>query len=201
MNIAVLGLQGAVIEHIAATRRAMQKLGMTGDVVWAKDKADIQNADGVIIPGGESTTISKLIDKNGLRDALQEKPIFGTCAGLVLLAKTGDGQVEQTGQKLLQRMDFHVNRNAFGRQRESFQTDVTFDPDAPQSLREKAFPGVFIRAPSIEKTWGNCRTLCRLEGRIIAAEQDDCLACAFHPELTDDTRLHEYFLKKVQARG
>ncbi len=201
MNIAVLGLQGAVSEHVTTTRRAMQKLGVSGDVTWAKNQADIQNASGVIIPGGESTTMSKLIEKNGLYDSLQEKPIFGTCAGLVLLAKEGDGQVEKTGQRLLQRMDFQVNRNAFGRQRESFQIDVTFEPDAPQGLREKAFPGVFIRAPSIEKTWGSCRILSRLEGRIIAAVQDDCLACAFHPELTDDTRLHEYFLKKVQARG
>ena len=200
MNIAVLGLQGAVLEHIRATQRAMQKLGIQGDVVWAKSRADLEGADAAILPGGESTTISKLIDKNCLRDALQELPIFGTCAGLVLLAKEGDEQVEQTGQTLLGRMDFQVNRNAFGRQKESFQTDITFDHSAEQSLREKAFPGVFIRAPAIEKTWGDCRVLATMDGRIIAAEQGDCLACAFHPELTDDTRLHEQFLKKVRSR-
>lgn len=201
MKIAVLGLQGAVLEHITATRRALQKLGISGDVVWAKNRAEIENADSVILPGGESTTISRLIEKNGLFDVLQTKPIFGTCAGLVLLAKEGDGQVAQTGQQLLKRMDFQVNRNAFGRQKESFQTEIRFEDTAPQELKEHPFAGVFIRAPCVEKTWGSCRVLARLDGRIIAAEQGDCLATAFHPELTDDTRIHEYFLNKNAARG
>ena len=201
MNIAVIGLQGAVLEHVTATRRAMERLGVKGDVHWAKDRATVERSDAAILPGGESTTISKLIEKNGMHDALQEIPIFGTCAGMVLLAKQGDDQVQQTGQTLLGRMDFQVNRNAFGRQRESFQTEIKFDPDTPQGLREKSFPGVFIRAPCIEKTWGDCRVLSHYDGRIIAAEQGECLATAFHPELTDDTHIHEYFLQKVKARG
>lgn len=200
MNIAILGLQGAVTEHISATRRAMEKLGLKGDVTWAKSRSDIKESDGVILPGGESTTISRLIEKNGLKEALMEKPIFGTCAGMILLAKQGDDQVAQTGQTLLGRMDIQVNRNAFGRQRESFQSDITFEPDAPAFLREKPFAGVFIRAPCIETTWGDVRILARLDGRIIAAEQGNCIATAFHPELTDDTRVHEYFLQKVAKR-
>ncbi|MBI2445493.1 pyridoxal 5'-phosphate synthase glutaminase subunit PdxT [Candidatus Micrarchaeota archaeon] len=201
LHIAVLGLQGAVFEHITATSRAMQTLGLFGDARWAKNRAEVEAADGVIIPGGESTTICNLIEKSGLRDLLLQKPVFGTCAGLVLLAKQGDGQVEKTGQRLLERMDFAVNRNAFGRQRESFQTDIEFESNAGHDLQTRPFPGVFIRAPAIEKTWGDCHVLARLDGKIIAAEQGDCLATAFHPELTDDTRIHEYFLQKVAQRS
>ncbi len=198
MNIAVIGLQGAVTEHIIATRRAMEKIGLKGAVHWAKDAATVQSSDAAILPGGESTTISKLIEKNGLREALQDLPIFGTCAGMVLLAKEGDGQVQRTGQQLLGRMDFQVNRNAFGRQRESFQTEIDFQGPADATLKDRPFPGVFIRAPCAQRVFGNTQVLAKHKDHIVAVEQGDCLATAFHPELTDDTRIHEYFLKKVQ---
>jgi len=186
MKIGVLALQGDFAEHQAT----MRKLNI--ETIQVRLPGDLDGLDGLIIPGGESTTISKLIEKNGLYDTLQKKPIFGTCDGLDLLAKKGDGQMEQTGQRLLGRMDFTVNRNAFGRQRESFQKQIDFDGNP--------FSGVFIRAPAIEKVWNDCSVLSQLDGRIVAAEQGNCLATAFHPELTDDTRIHEYFIQKIRSR-
>ncbi len=200
MEIAILGLQGAVSEHISSTRRAMEKIALKGEVSWAKNRAEIEHADGVILPGGESTTISRLIEKNGLHDVLQNKPIFGTCAGMILLAKQGDGQVAQTGQTLLGRMDIQVNRNAFGRQRESFQKDIEFDFEGAKfANKSAAFPGVFIRAPKIVEMGGKAHALATLDdGSVVAVRQGALLGTSFHPELTDDDRIHRLFLDLVE---
>lgn len=109
---------------------------------------------------------------------------------MVLLTKEGDNQVQQTGQKLLGRMDFSVNRNAFGRQRGSFQTDI--------DILGKPFPGIFIRAPCVQKSWNDCRVLSTLGNRIVTVKQGNCLATAFHPELSEDVRWHEYFLSNLK---
>jgi 5'-phosphate synthase pdxT subunit len=153
--------------------------------------------DAVIIPGGESTTIAKLLWRFGLHQRLVEMartglPIMGTCAGLVLLAKEGDDQVQKTETKLLGLMDMAVDRNAFGRQRESFEAELVIDGlDSP-------FPAVFIRAPVITRTWGECAVASRYNESIVMARQGNLMALSFHPELSRDTRIHEMLISMVK---
>ena len=150
----------------------------------------------MILPGGESTTLGRLLKREGIADEIKAAaiagiPIMGTCAGLVLLAKYGDEQVEKTGQSLLELMDIHVNRNAFGRQRESFETLIDFKGF------DKPFNAIFIRAPSITGCTNEVEILSKYNDSIVAARQKNILALAFHPELTDDFRIHHYFLKMI----
>ena len=175
------------------TRLAMKKLGIDGEVVATRRKGVVSKSDGVIIPGGESTTISRLIFRDSIASEVLEKaeegkPIMGTCAGLILLAKHGDEQVEKTNTKLLGLLDVWIKRNAFGRQRESFEVVLNV-----KNIGE--FPAVFIRAPAITKVGKGVDVLATFEDYIVAVQQDKILGLAFHPELTNDTRFHEYFLK------
>ncbi|HIP25607.1 MAG TPA: pyridoxal 5'-phosphate synthase glutaminase subunit PdxT [Archaeoglobus profundus] len=195
MRIAVVGVQGAVEEHVLATKKAMEKLNIEGEVIAVRKYGIISKCDGVIIPGGESTTISRLIFKDSIASEIIEVakngcPIMGTCAGLILLAKHGDEQVKRTRTKLLGLLDVWVKRNAFGRQRESFQVKLNV-----KNIGE--FEAVFIRAPAIIKVEENVDVLATFEDYIVAVQQDNILGLAFHPELTDDTRIHEYFLRLV----
>jgi 5'-phosphate synthase pdxT subunit len=185
MKIGVLGLQGAFIEHIAILKRLGVK---TVDVRLPEELDDL---GGLIIPGGESTTISKLMRDFKFTDKLKamgeaDFPIFGTCAGMIMLAsRVTDNTVEPLGL-----MNMTVNRNAFGRQVDSFEADIPIPV-----LGEKPFPCVFIRAPVVEGVGERVEVLARLKnGSIIAVKQDKLLALAFHPELTADTRFHQYFL-------
>lgn len=191
MIVGVLGIQGNLEEHTASTIEAMEKLDIDGKVIWVRDKEELAQTDGLIISGGESTTMWKLLKRTGLFKELQDydKPIFGTCAGLILLANKGLRDSEKTGQEFLKRIDAVVNRNAFGRQKESFSVDLDFDG--------KPFHAVFIRAPAIEEVGPEVEILAKYKDKIVAARQDKTLVTAFHPELTDDTRVHEYFLKLV----
>lgn len=198
MKIGIIGLQGAVSEHLEATKRAMQKLGIEGEAVWVGRPAQLEGVDGIIIPGGESTTIGKLMQTTGLFERVKQlakngTPIFGTCAGLIVLAKRGDEQIVRTKQPLLGLMDISAIRNAFGRQRESFEAEL----DIPV-LDKEPFKGVFIRAPAVSEIWGDIQVLAKFREKIIAVRQGSLLAVAFHPELTPDTRLHEYFLRMCQ---
>ncbi len=207
----MLGLQGAFTEHVNALRRAMAALGVEGDARVIRRPGELESVDGVVLPGGESTTISKLLRKFDLHDPLvrrateEDLPVFGTCAGLILLATEGDDQVADTETRLLGLMDTAVNRNAFGRQRESFEADLDIKGlDAP-------FHGVFIRAPVITRAWGRTEVLgvadfpadAVLPGvprhPVVAARQGNRFALAFHPELTDDARLHAEFVRAVRA--
>lgn len=195
MRIGVLGLQGAVSEHLSSVRRALKALGLRGEAVWVSRKEQLDGVEGLILPGGESTTIGKLMVTTGLFERVREEvrgglPVMGTCAGLILLAKEGDEEVKRRGQPLLGLMDMKVIRNAFGRQRESFETDVRVE-----GLKGGPFRGVFIRAPAVERVWGEARVVAEVEGRIVGVRQGKLLALSFHPELTDDTRLHEHFLE------
>ncbi len=197
MNVGVVAVQGAVSEHVTAFELAMANLGVRGSVVAVRTPAGLAKVDALALPGGESTTISKLLIKSGLFDsiisrALDGMPVLGTCAGLVLLAKEGDAQVGKTATKLLGLMDMRVSRNAFGRQRESFEAPVKLT-----GLRGGPFPAVFIRAPAIESVRGGCKPLALLEGRIVAAQQGAITALAFHPELSGDLRIHERFVSRV----
>ncbi len=198
MKIGVIGLQGAVSEHLEATERAMRKLGIRGEAVWAGKLEQLEGVDGIIIPGGESTTIGKLMQRTKTFEMVKHLagggvPVLGTCAGLIVLAKRGDEQVMRTGQPLLELMDIAAVRNAFGRQRESFEVDLEIPV-----LGKEPFRCVFIRAPAVAEAWGNAQVLAEFRGKIVAVQEGNLLAVAFHPELTPDTRLHEYFLRMCQ---
>ena len=195
MRIAIVGVQGDVEEHVIATKKALKNLKIDGEVVATRKPGVVAKSDAVIIPGGESTTISRLIFSDGIADEIvqianQGKPVMGTCAGLILLSKHGDEQVARTNTRLLGLMDSWIKRNAFGRQRESFQIKLNV-----KGIGE--FDAVFIRAPAIVKVGKGVDVLAKLENYIVAAKQNNILALAFHPELTDDTRIHEYFIRMV----
>jgi 5'-phosphate synthase pdxT subunit len=188
MKIGVLASQGAFAEHIAV----LCQLGV--EAVPVRLPKELKKLDGLIIPGGESTSIARLIlDYNlvsGIRDLVRDGlPVFGTCAGMILMAKKNSDSYPET----LGVLDMTVRRNAFGRQRESFEAELLIPV-----LGEKPFPGVFIRAPVIERVNGEVEILARLaDGALVAARQGKLLASAFHPELTDDLRFHQYFLDIV----
>ncbi len=188
MKIGVLALQGDFAEHIAMLKR----LGV--EAVEVRLPEQLQSLDGLIIPGGESTTIGKLAVDYHLMEPLrqfgQRHAIWGTCAGAIFLSKD-----ISRDQPLLGLMDIKVERNAFGRQLESFEADLDV-PEVKQATGTKEnYHAVFIRAPIIESVQGDARVLASVSGgRIVAAQQGHFLATSFHPELTNDTRFHEYFL-------
>lgn len=182
-------MQGAFREHIAMLRRLP---GVTPFTVRREE--ELRQCDGLIIPGGESTTMGKLLNDFHLMEPLKKKieeglPVWGTCAGLILLAKTIDGQDE----RYLQTMDIQVKRNAYGRQIDSFSETV----DIP--FLGGAHPLVFIRAPYIESVGPGVTVLITLHGHIVAAEERNMLATSFHPELRDDPAFHQYFVNKTAA--
>jgi len=184
IKVGVTAFQGDVEEHIFAVERAMRDMGLEGRAVPIREK--MVDIDALIIPGGESTTISSLMVKTGIFDEIKKIadsiPIMGTCAGCILLAKGADSI------KTLELMDMEVERNAFGRQKESFQCLLDVEGF------DKPFPAVFIRAPLIKKVHGKCTVMAKIEEGIVMAREDNKLALAFHPELTDDLRIHKYFL-------
>jgi 5'-phosphate synthase pdxT subunit len=193
MRIGVLALQGAFREHIEALR----KLGV--EAVEVRLPEQLEGLDGLIIPGGESTAIGRLAQEYGLVEAIrrfaqQGKPVYGTCAGMILLSRDVEESTRARTQPLLGLMNLSVERNAFGRQLDSFETEL----DIP-ALGEQPFPGVFIRAPRIESVGDGVQVLSTLpDGSPVAARQDNLLVTAFHPELTDDLRFHRYFLAMVE---
>jgi len=197
MKVGVLAMQGAFIEHVHMLRR----LGV--EAVEVRLPEQLEELDGLILPGGESTTIGRLALAYGLLEPIREmarrgKPIWGTCAGMILLAKDIGRD-----QPLIGVMDVKVLRNAFGRQVDSFEIDLLVPAlDAISSPQEKGKPfhAVFIRAPLIEEVGKDVDVLARLpEGTIVAAQQGNLLATSFHPELTDDTRFHRYFLNLISV--
>ncbi len=200
LKVGVVAVQGAVSEHLEAFERAFHDSGRKGQAVPVRRQKDLEGVQALAIPGGESTTISKLLLKFGLLDEIVKRagkgmPVLGTCAGLVLLAKEGDDEVRRTGTRLLGLMDMAVDRNAFGRQRESFEADIPVDIPGPEWKRP--YPAVFIRAPAITRVWGRCKALARVEDVIVLAGQGNLLVAAFHPELTHDSRVHRLLLEKL----
>lgn len=191
MKVGVLALQGAFIEHEKMLRQA------GAEAVEVRLPRDLAGLDGLIIPGGESTTIGKLAVEYGLieplRDFARSTPTWGTCAGMIFLAK--DIGIDR--QPILGVMDITVNRNAFGRQIDSFEADL------PVSVLDgEPFHAVFIRAPIVTQAEPGVEVLARLEdGRIVAVQQGHLLATAFHPELTDDNRLHQHFLSIISEKA
>ena len=194
-RIGVLALQGDVSEHVLALQRAAVAATMKIEVVEVRKPGQIKNCQALALPGGESTTIRRQLDNSGLAEELKAavhsgKPILATCAGLVLVSKEieGDGRVKPLGL-----MDIKVGRNAFGSQRESFEADL-----AVKGL-DSPYRAVFIRAPAIVSVGSNVEVLARVGEAVVAARQKNLLALAFHPELTEDSRIHQIFLKMLEA--
>ena len=190
MKIGVLALQGAFIEHIKMLRQ------LDADAIEVRLPAQLDDLDGLIIPGGESTTIGKLATSYGLIEPLRRfcvgKPTWGTCAGMIFLAK--DIGIDE--QPILGAMDIQVDRNHFGSQIDSFEIDLQI-----QGLSHEPFHAVFIRAPVVTQADPRVEVLARLDdGAIVAVRQEHLLATAFHPELTTDLRLHSYFCAIVKER-
>jgi 5'-phosphate synthase pdxT subunit len=188
MRIGVLASQGAFAEHIAMLHQ------LEVEVLPVRLLQELRGLDGLIIPGGESTSISKLMLDYNLTSEIRNLaknglPIFGTCAGMILLAN----KISDSGVEPLRVIDITVRRNAFGRQRDSFETELSIPV-----LGETSFPGVFIRAPIIERANSEVEILATLaDSTSVAARQGKLLVSAFHPELTDDLRFHQYFLDIV----
>jgi 5'-phosphate synthase pdxT subunit len=193
MKIGVLALQGDFSEHIAMLRR------VGAEALEVRLPQHLQGLDGIIIPGGESTTFGKLAVHYGLVDALrqfgQERAVWGTCAGAIFLSKNA-----HRDQPLLGLMDIVIERNAFGRQVNSFEVDLDVPALRQVDASGQPYHAIFIRAPLIEAVSGEAQVLATLEdGRIVAAQQGRWLATSFHPELTEDDRFHRYFLSLTEG--
>ncbi len=191
MKIGVLALQGDFIEHV----QMLRSLGV--DVVEVRLPEHLEGLDGLILPGGESTTFGKLAVAYGLIEPLKtfgkDHAMWGTCAGAIFLAKD-----IRRPQPILGLMDITIQRNAFGRQVDSFETDIQVPELANGHGSNPPYHAVFIRAPLIESVYGKAHALAKLsDNRIVAAQQGKLLATSFHPELTKDPRFHEYFLKLI----
>ena len=188
ITIGILALQGAVEKHVAM----LEKCGIRPLRVRFVEELD--SVQGLIMPGGESTTVGKLMARYGLDKKIIERagegmPVFGTCTGMILLAK----EIVGSDQSRLGLMDMTIRRNAFGRQIDSFEADLDIE-----AIGRPPFHAVFIRAPYVEKANGSVETLARYEDKIVLLRQGGLLGCSFHPELTEDVRIHQYFAKMVR---
>ena len=190
ITIGVLALQGDFEAH----RTALNSIpNVSASMV--RSPGELDSLDGLVLPGGESTTIGKLMVRHGLLERIQQRAgegmsIYGTCAGLILLAKT----IEESDQVRLGLMDITVARNAFGRQLESFEADIPVEVIGPDPVR-----GVFIRAPYVSEIGDGVETLARYESKIVAVREGNLLGTAFHPELTNDYRVHELFAEMIRG--
>jgi pyridoxal 5'-phosphate synthase pdxT subunit len=202
VNIGILAVQGDVAENLLATRMAMDELGVEGVVIEVKNPEQISDLDGLIIPGGESTVIGTLSLVNGSLKKIKEKivsgiPILGTCAGMILLSKkVKDRVVGDMEQPLLDYLDIKIERNAFGRQKDSFEADIALEKIGVQKFR-----GVFIRAPSVIDAGKDVEILSKFNEKIIAVKQGNIIGTSFHPELTADLSIHKYFVNLVQKKN
>jgi 5'-phosphate synthase pdxT subunit len=185
ITIGILDLQGDVSEHFEATEMALNKMEIEANVLYVKTVSDLSKCNGLIIAGGESTVIGKLMDKTGIKSAIiqQDIPVMGTCAGMVLLATETDYD-----QPLLGLINMKVKRNGFGRQKSSFEQEI--------EIFGSKYEGVFIRAPYVKELIDGI-VLAKIKNKIVALASGKHIATAFHPELTEDTRIHEYFIKEV----
>jgi 5'-phosphate synthase pdxT subunit len=199
-TVGVLSIQGDVQENILSAKSAIDELGLDGNVVDVRTPEEISQLDGLIIPGGESTTIGQLSLANGSLKVLKEKiqggmPVLGICAGMIMLSNTANDRIiGKTDQPLLDILDIKLERNSFGRQKQSFESDISLD-----SINIPKFNGVFIRAPSVSKVGSDVEVLSKFNERIIAVKKGNVIGTAFHPELTEDTALHKYFINLVNT--
>jgi 5'-phosphate synthase pdxT subunit len=199
MKIGILAIQGDIEENIEATTRALSSMSLRGEVMPVRYADDLRKVNGLILPGGESTAIGHMLALNPeMSHTLQERllngmPALGICAGMIVLAKKAyDMALGEINQHLLNVLDIVVERNSFGRQHESFETDLAID-----GLGADLFKGVFIRAPSVKSVGRQVRVLGRLAEKIIAVQQGSLIGTSFHPELSGDTRFHMRLIKQV----
>ena len=198
ITIGVLAVQGDVVENILATEAALEQSEISGNVIEVKTPEDVAKIDGLVIPGGESTMMGQLSLVNGSLKQIKEKiasgmPVFGICAGLILLSKNAsDRIVGNIDQPLLDMLDVTVERNSFGRQQESFEATVNME-----SIGISEFNGVFIRAPSISQIGDSVEVISKFNEKVVAVKKGNILGTAFHPELTQDASLHKYFVNMV----
>ena len=197
IKIGVLGIQGDIEENILSISEALKNLNLQGTVESVRYSESIAELDGLILPGGESTVIGNLLSIQGnIFQTIKKKitegmPVLGTCAGLIMLSKrTYDKVVGETKQKLFGVLDVVIERNAFGRQHESFEVDL----DIP-ILGKGLFRGIFIRSPIINNVGESVNILTKLDDKIVAVKQNNIIGTSFHPELSTDRRLHELFIK------
>lgn len=195
MTIGVLALQG----DFAAHQKILGECGV--DSVAVRDAEGLNQCDGLILPGGESTTMSRLCDRYGLWQPLRERlaagmPAFGTCAGLILLSKSIQGGAQTFAQSTLSALDIDVARNAYGRQLDSFESDVEVPTFEPAGLGGAPLRAVFIRAPRIVRVGGEVEVLAWHEGEPVAVRSGNCFGAAFHPEIAGDSRLHRLWLSQ-----
>ncbi len=194
-----MAIQGDVQENILSTKKALDDLGIDGTVTDVKTADDVKKLDGLIMPGGESTTIGQLSLVNSSLRIIKEKieggmPVFGICAGMILLAKTASDRVMgKTNQPLLDLLEIKIERNSFGRQRESFEAEIAMD-----SISIPKFRGVFIRAPSVSELSSDVEVLSKFNEKIVAIKKGNIIGTSFHPELTSDVSLHKYFINLVK---
>ena len=202
LNIGVLAVQGDVAENIMTTKMALEELGIEGIVHEIKYPEQISELDGMIIPGGESTVIGQLSLVNGSLKQIKEKitsgmPVLGICAGMILLSKrVKDRVVGDMDQPLLDLLDVKIERNTFGRQRDSFESEISME-----KIGIPKFQGVFIRAPSIVETGKNVDIISKFNEKIVAVKQGNIIGTSFHPELTDDLSLHKYFVNLIRSKN
>ena len=199
IKVGVLGIQGDIEENVLATAEALKKLNLRGTVESVRYSESIADLDGLILPGGESTVIGSLLSIQGkVFQTIEKKitegmPVLGTCAGLIMLSKrTYDKVVGETKQKLFGMLDVVIERNAFGRQHESFEVDLEIPV-----LGKEPFRGIFIRSPIVNNVGESVTILTKLNDKIVAVKQNNIIGTSFHPELSSDRRLHELFIKDI----
>ena len=199
IKVGVLGIQGDIEENILSTVEALKKLNLRGTVESVRYSESIAELDGLILPGGESTVIGSLLSIQGkVFQTIEKKitegmPVLGTCAGLIMLSKrTYDKVVGETKQKLFGMLDVVIERNAFGRQHESFEVDLEIPV-----LGKEPFRGIFIRSPIVNNVGDSVTILTKINDKIVAVKQNNIIGTSFHPELSADRRLHELFIKDI----
>ena len=198
MTIGVLGLQGDIEENVAATSQALQELHVNGTVDIVRHPEELEKIDGLILPGGESTVQSTLAAIQRSLPAIKKRisegmPVLGSCAGMIMLSKRAyDRIIGDTKQKLIGNLDIVIERNAFGRQNDSFEADLTV-----AMLGKEAFRGVFIRAPAVSEVGKDVEVIGKLNNRIVAVKQKNIIGTAFHPELSGDSRMHRHLINIV----
>ena len=199
LTVGILSVQGDVQENLLSTKSAIDELGIDAKVIDVRKPEEISQLDGLIIPGGESTTIGQLSLVNGSLKEIKQKvesgmPVLGICAGMVLLANNAsDKVVGKTEQPLFDFLDISLERNSFGRQRESFEANISMD-----SIGISNFNGVFIRAPTITTASNDIEVLAKLNEKIVAIKKGNIVGTSFHPELTEDLAIHKYFVNLVK---
>ncbi len=200
ITVGVLSIQGDVQENILSAKSALAELGLDGNIVDVRIPEEISQLDGLIIPGGESTTIGQLSLVNGSLKIIKEKiqggmPVLGICAGMIMLSNTANDRiVGKIDQPLLDVLDIKLERNSFGRQKQSFESDISLG-----SINIPKFNGVFIRAPSVSDVGSDVEVLSKFNERIVAVKKGKVIGTAFHPELADDTALHKYFINLINT--